>query len=37
MSNILKAMGCSAKWLHEYDVDCRLEGDHIFLNFTLAF
>jgi hypothetical protein len=27
----------SAKWLHEYDSDNRLEGDHLFLNLTLAF
>jgi hypothetical protein len=27
----------SAKWLHEFDVEHRLEGDHVFLNFTLTF
>jgi hypothetical protein len=27
----------SAKWLHEFHAENRLEGDHVFLNFTLAF
>jgi hypothetical protein len=27
----------SAKWLHEYHAKHRLEGNHFFLNFTLAF
>ena len=27
----------SAKWLHEFDTEHRLEGDHLFLNFTMAF
>ena len=27
----------NAKWLHEFHAEHRLEGDHIFLNFTLAF
>jgi len=27
----------SLKWLHEFDVEHRLEGDHVFLNATLAF
>jgi hypothetical protein len=27
----------SAKWLHEFHAEHRLEGEHIFLNFTLAF
>jgi hypothetical protein len=27
----------SAKWLHEVNTDNRLEGDHLFLNFTLVF
>ena len=27
----------SAKWLHEFHAEHRLEGDHLFLNFTLAF
>ena len=27
----------SAKWLSEFDTERRLEGDHLFLNFTMAF
>jgi hypothetical protein len=27
----------SAKWIHEFDTEHRLEGDHLFLNFTMAF
>lgn len=27
----------SAKWIHEFDTQHRLEGDHLFLNFTMAF
>ena len=27
----------NAKWLHEYHAKHRLEGNHFFLNFTLAF
>ena len=27
----------NAKWLHEFHAENRLEGDHLFLNFTLAF
>jgi hypothetical protein len=27
----------TAKWLHEYHAERRLEGDHVFLNFTLVF
>ncbi len=26
-----------AKWLHEYDVDKRLEGDHVFASFAFSF
>jgi hypothetical protein len=27
----------SAKWLSEFDTEHRLEGDHLFLNLTMAF
>jgi hypothetical protein len=27
----------SAKWLHEFHAEHRLEGDHVFFNFTLGF
>ncbi len=27
----------NAKWIHEFDTEHRLEGDHLFLNFTMAF
>jgi hypothetical protein len=25
------------KWLHEYEAERRIEGDHIFLSFALSF
>ncbi len=41
LTYVTKIMGkdlvISAKWLHEYHAEHRLEGDHLFLNFTLAF
>ncbi len=32
-----KDVAVSAKWIHEFDTENRLEGDHLFLNFTMAF
>jgi hypothetical protein len=32
-----KELMISAKWLHEYHAENRLEGDHVFLNVTVGF
>ena len=32
-----KELVTSLKWIHEFDTENRLEGDHLFMNFTMAF